>query len=474
LLFAAGASLVVRLSDTIKSRSMPLRSWTVAQERSLADIGVLPKLTTTQLDVYCLAMLTRLRHAILTTATLIWGVVGFTSPASSQTTSIPVSNGSFATLPPGGLPNDGNGTGYFYSEGPIPGWIETSPTGVGQFQPGTQDGNFVAFSSLPPGGITTAYCNGGTIYQTVGATVQVGVTYTLQVYIGARADQGYAGTADLLIGSSKIIAATGPMPAPGSWSLFTATYTGVASDAGDAITIQLNSSGIQGNFADVVLTGTSTGPTTQILPQLAFGGGWYTALYFTNTSSIPVSFSVNFIGNGGNPLTVPALGGSSVAVSLAARGTTVIQAPNVGSLVQGYVSVALPYGVTAYGVFRQSVPGQQDQEAVVPLSGTTATTSTLLFDDTNYTTGVAVVNLASVSTTISVTAYSNQGNVIGTSNIPLAANAKTAVVLRDLPGLAPLAGSLGSVDFAAPIGTLAALGLRFNGLAFTSIPTSDR
>ena len=46
--------------------------------------------------------------------------------------------------------------------------------------------------------------------------------------------------------------------------------------------------------------------------------------------------------------------------------------------------------------------------------------------------------------------------------------------LRDLPGLAGVSGSLGSVDFTTSIGTLAALGLRFNGVAFTSIPTSDR
>jgi hypothetical protein len=214
--------------------------------------------------------------------------------------------------------------------------------------------------------------------------------------------------------------------------------------------------------------------TTQILPQLAFGGGWYTALYFTNLTSAPVSFTVSFIGDDGNPLTIPALSGSSVTVNLAARGTSLIQIPNVGPLVQGYVSAALPLGVTGYGVFRQSVPGVNDQEAVVLLSGTTAITSTLLFDDTQYITGVAVVNLASVSTTISVSAYDNQGHTLGTSSIPLAANAKTAVVLRDLPGLAGVAGALGSVDLTASIGNLAVLGLRFNGLAFTSIPTSDQ
>ena len=52
-------------------------------------------------------------------------------------------------------------------------------------------------------------------------------------------------------------------------------------------------------------------------------------------------------------------------------------------LSQGYVSVALPGGVTGNGCFRQSLPALPDQEAVVPLSGTTATTSTLIFDDSN-------------------------------------------------------------------------------------------
>ena len=215
-------------------------------------------------------------------------------------------------------------------------------------------------------------------------------------------------------------------------------------------------------------------PVTRILPQLAFGGGWYTALYFTNTNTAPVSVTVSFTGNDGNPLTIPALGGPSATVNLAARGTALIEAPNMGSLVQGYVTAALPTGAAGYGVFRQSVPGVPDQEAVVPLSGNTATTSTLLFDDTKYVTGVAVVNLASVNNTITATARDNQGNTLGTGSIPLGPNAKTALVLRNIPGLASVVGAIGSVDFTATIGNVAALGLRFNGTAFTSIPTSDR
>ena len=205
---------------------------------------------------------------------------------------------------------------------------------------------------------------------------------------------------------------------------------------------------------------------------MAFGGGWYTALYFTNITGSPISFGVNFIGDDGNPLTIPALGGSSATINLAARGTAILEAPNAGPLVQGYVAAALPAGVTGYGVFRQSIPGVADQEAVVPLSGTAATASTLVFDDTNYVTAVALVNLGSVGTTVTVVAHDSQGNTIGTTTLPLAAKAKKAVVLRDL--VAGVSGAMGSVDFTVNIGNLAALGLRFNGAAFTSIPTSDK
>jgi len=110
----------------------------------------------------------------------------------------------------------------------------------------------------------------------------------------------------------------------------------------------------------------------------------------------------------------------------------------------------------------------------MPDPGITATISTLLFDDTSYITGVAVANLASSSNTIALVARDSLGNTIGTASIPVAANAQTALVLRNIPGLAAVAGTMGSVDLTASTGNLAALGLRFNGPAFTSIPTSDR
>ena len=143
------------------------------------------------------------------------------------------------------------------------------------------------------------------------------------------------------------------------------------------------------------------------------------ALYFTNTTGSAVSFTVTFTGDKPQPLSVPALGGSTVTVNLAPRGTAIVEAPNSGSLSQGYVSVALPGGVTGYGVFRQSLQGLPDQEAVVPLSGTTATTSTLIFDDAKgKETAVAVVNLSSFDTVVTAVARDSQGNNLGAARLP--------------------------------------------------------
>lgn len=214
--------------------------------------------------------------------------------------------------------------------------------------------------------------------------------------------------------------------------------------------------------------------TTMVLPQFVFGGGWYSALYFTNLGGTPVSFQVTFIADNGGPLVVPSLGASSVTINLGSRATSIIEAPNVGSLTDGYVSVALPIGVAGYGVFRQSVSGVPDQEAVVPLSGSSGTTSTLVWDETNFVTGVAIVNPSNAGTTVSVVAYDSSGRVIGTSSVLLNAGNKTTAVLRNLPGLSAVVGARGSADFVVSSGNVAVLGLRFNGSAFTSIPTTSQ
>jgi hypothetical protein len=247
--------------------------------------------------------------------------------------------------------------------------------------------------------------------------------------------------------------------------------------------------GSRGVFSPLTGTGTATGLATAsvivngtgsltsgqyVLPQFVFGGGWYTALYFSNSKTTAVSFQVNFVADNGTPLNVPALGGSSVAVSIPAGGSVRIEAPNIGALVQGYATVTLPEGVTGYGVFRQTVPGIPDQEAVVPLANAGSSSASLTFDDTNFITAAGIVNPNSVPVVVTVTATNALGGALGTATLSLAARNKTAVPLRNLTGLSGFANNRGTVTFTVSTGNIAVLGLRFFGSAFTSIPASDK
>ena len=229
--------------------------------------------------------------------------------------------------------------------------------------------------------------------------------------------------------------------------------------------------------AGAVISGSANSQSSarSILPDFVFGGGFYSALYFTNQTSSAVSFPVSFTADDSTPLSVPSIVGSSTTVNIPAHGTAVIEAPNAGDpIIQGYVSFTMPAGVTGYGLFRKVAPDSPDQEVVVPLSGASFTTNTLSFDDTNVVTAVAIVNPSSVATTVTITARDTAGNVIGTSSVPLGPNAKTELVLRDFQGLAGIAGLRGSADFSVATGNVAVLGLRFNSQAFTSIPTTNR
>ncbi|MBZ5632263.1 MAG: LamG domain-containing protein [Acidobacteriia bacterium] len=247
------------------------------------------------------------------------------------------------------------------------------------------------------------------------------------------------------------------------------------------------SDGFEGSMNDAAVFGVALTPaqilqlagdtaiTKAVLGQFAFGGGWYSAIYFSNTGLSDVSFPVSFTADNGTPLNVPSIGGSSKTITLAAGASTVIEAPNVGQLQQGYVSVTLPVGVTGYGVFRQSVPGVADQEAVVPLAVASMNVP-LIYDETNgIISAGSIVNTSAVLTTVTVTVSDTNGNVIGTSS-PLTVQpfSKTAGTLRGLPGLSQVVGTRGTARFTVSTGSIAVLGLRFKGLAFTSIPAAPQ
>lgn len=192
---------------------------------------------------------------------------------------ITVNNPSFEQLPTAGL-TESCGASCSYSVDFIPGWLNTPFLGLGlssgQFQPGVQNGNTTYFDSLSDG-ITSAYTSIPGIAQTVGATVQEGVIYTLLVDVGWRKDAGITGNPRLKVNNLFYDGAgTGVL---GGWATFTTTYVGLAADVGQPITIFLDSASFQGNFDNVRLSdSTAAGP--QPVPEPAtlalLGGGLLT------------------------------------------------------------------------------------------------------------------------------------------------------------------------------------------------------
>ena len=225
-------------------------------------------------------------------------------------------------------------------------------------------------------------------------------------------------------------------------------------------------------FTSIPVEGAVVPLDVAALPQIAFGGGWYTALQFFNTTDAPVSVNLAFFDGNGQPLTVPGAGGSEAVLNLAAKGTTVFEMPNTGALQQGWARANLPGGVIGYGVFRQSAAGRPDQEAVVLLTKTTSPLSTLIFDDIGQlTTAVAFVNPTSSVVTVNISVLDETGLPLGSAAVQLGPNARQASVLKSL--LPQIAGKRGSVQFSAGAGAVSVIGLRFSTAAFTSIPADS-
>jgi len=139
--------------------------------------------------------------------------------------------------------------------------------------------------------------------------------------------------------------------------------------------------------------------------------------------------------------------------------------------------MTLPAGVTAYGVFKQIVPNNNTaQEATVGLKNANQTATSIIWDETisGYVTAVAILNTSGVATTVTITVYDTNGNLIGTSMQQVPAGQKVSGNLHSFANLSGMVGKAGSALFSVSTGSVSVLALRFApGQAFTSIPTVD-
>ena len=128
-------------------------------------------------------------------------------------------------------------------------------------------------SPVLPDGNQVAYSNGGTISQTLTATLQTNTKYTLGVHVGRRQNVAFAGyNIELLAGNTVLASNNSVTPAAGSFGYVTVDYTsGISVTPGQALQIRLTSNGVQTNFDNITLDAASIPEPSAILGLLGFG-----------------------------------------------------------------------------------------------------------------------------------------------------------------------------------------------------------
>ncbi|MCZ8244048.1 MAG: PEP-CTERM sorting domain-containing protein [Microcystis sp. LE19-131.1A] len=181
-----------------------------------------------------------------------------------------VANNSFET------PVITNPSGSISSTGLVGGWTFAGAQ-QGFFNPSLGETFSPGFGYGPspvlPDGNQVAYSNGGTISQTLSATLQTNTVYTLGVYVGRRQNVAFAGyNIELLAGNTVLASNNSVTPAAGSFGYVTVDYTsGISVTPGQALQIRLTSNGVQTNFDNITLDAASIPEPSAILGLLGFG-----------------------------------------------------------------------------------------------------------------------------------------------------------------------------------------------------------
>ena len=214
-----------------------------------------------------------------------------------------------------------------------------------------------------------------------------------------------------------------------------------------------------------------TGDT--VISQFVDGSAWQTAITVVNLETHSTSFDVLFFLDNGNDFNVPIVGFSGLSrgvnVTLNPKGALTFQTAGTSSvLTSGWalLSQSNSDSVGVTGVFRLNLPGQQSQEAVVPAVNQFEQHFLLPFDNTVYITGLAIANPTLNSVTVLATIRNEQGQSVDTRQLSLAPYNHTAFVLPST--WSSTKGIRGTIEFVTSGYGVGALGLRFDGIAFTS------
>lgn len=220
-----------------------------------------------------------------------------------------------------------------------------------------------------------------------------------------------------------------------------------------------------------------------VLAHVATNGGWITSISLINTSSSPVTVTVNFHGDDGSALALPlnftgpdgsqSFTTSSVPATIGPNATVLIETVNQTSatLLEGWAEVLGSGPVGGFAIFRYVGSGGSASEGTVPLQTTFPAGLILPYDNTSgFVTGMAIANLSTSAANISATIWDANGSQIGAQSINLSGDGHGGYIVPNV--FTVTAGQRGTIEFQNMSGGgLAGIGLRFSPFGtFTSVP----
>jgi hypothetical protein len=217
-------------------------------------------------------------------------------------------------------------------------------------------------------------------------------------------------------------------------------------------------------------------PGDTIIPQVVDGSGWRTTFKFVNLNNYPVMFRLLFFADNGTDLNLPIVGVGTVislTITLPTAGSIDIETSGASAgLSQGWAYMlqqSASDSIGGFAIFSQHVPGFPDQEAAVPIVNQFDNHFVLIYDNTAFATGIAIANASPLtSVVIPVNIRDLNGNIIDSKTISLGPDQHAAFVLSSQ--WPSTAGRQGIIEFLVSGLGVGALGLGFNGSAFTSFP----
>ena len=224
----------------------------------------------------------------------------------------------------------------------------------------------------------------------------------------------------------------------------------------------------------------SVGSGDRVIAHIAFGGGWTTTLTIVNLWTSPSTIQVTFYDDNGIPLSVNTNTAQGVTPiyrsTLAVRASQRVLLTGDSTIRSGWAEVSYDWSNAVVGisaVFRQSIEGRPDFEAVSPVT-TPFNAIRVPFDETGFfSTGLAICNPAATAETYQLTARDEQGNKLNAAPITITLQSKghTAFALVGNLDLKPFVQNQKGVLDIVAVGSkpMGVLGLRFSPtFSFTS------